>query len=108
MPEIDHLSQMIGRIETTLDYQNKEIAKVTDGIAVIKNATDSLSKDNTTMDLTVKALHLRMDEMQPKVERHQAIVDKGKGVFWILSGAMGLVGYVLSQFIFPWLTRLLP
>ena len=104
MAEIDALSKMIGRIETTLEYQNKEISKVTDGIAIIKNTTEKLTTDSVTHGTMMKAMHERQDDMEPRLNWVEMIV---KRALWIGGGAIAFISFLVNL-IFPYFAKLFP
>lgn len=99
MAEIDEISQALGRLEAIGQYQNKELSNIRGDLSVVKNDTQKLSTDSVAQELAIRALHDRMDIIEPKVNQHEAIKNKGLGIMSLLGFIMGGTGWAVSTFL---------
>lgn len=99
MGEIDQISQALGRLEGKTDAQTLELGHIRGDLSVVKNDTEKLTNSSILSESRISALHLRLDIIEPKVNDHESLKNKGLGIFAFVSMLFGAIGWVVSTFI---------
>lgn len=60
------------------------------------------------LEVTVKHLSRQLSESEKKIDEMYALMMQGKGAWWIVVGASGFVGFLLSLMVklIPWATTM--
>jgi len=93
MTDIDEVSSKLGSMQTNITH----ILKTTESIH------DSLKDVNERViiqEQKAKSAHKRLDKIEPIVNGHENIKNKGVGFFVAVSSLAGVVGAAITRFIF--------
>lgn len=97
MPSLDKVSKMLGGLQSDM----KHVRKTSE---TILEKTDKLNETVIIQGQRIKSAHERIDDIEPKVNEHEAIKNQGVG-FWIalttISGSVaGCIGAFITKAFF--------
>lgn len=92
MAGIDEISEKLGSISSDVKHLITKSNIIDAKVEVTQNQTIELRA-------AAKAAHKRIDGIEPKVNNHEALKNRGMGIVSILALIFGFVGTILGKFL---------
>jgi len=90
MAEIDEISETLGALKADMGHVRKTLDTILEG-------QDKTNEKVIIQEQQIKASHKRIDKIEPKVTKHEALVNKGFGVMAVIATLMGFLGSLLMK-----------
>ncbi len=113
----DELMEALTVIKLDMNTLKGDVTHVRDTTAATAAQVQELIKNDVKHETLIRASHKRMDkiepmvtdvtamktrvdQIEPKVNEHEAIKNKGLGILTVASFIFGLIGALVSKFLF--------
>jgi len=113
----DEIMAEFRKLSNSVMLLANDMSHIRDATSATKSQTEQLVRNDAQQETLIRASHKRMDkiepivsevavmtarvnQMEPKVNEHEAIKNKGLGILTFASFAFGLLGALVSKFLF--------